>query len=44
MDRRVILKWILKKLDGIGLDWIVVAENTNKIRAVVNTVMNIQVL
>ena len=37
------LKWILKKYDGEKLDWICVSQGWDKFRAVVNTVMNLQV-
>ena len=42
-DGRIILKWILEKLD-VGVDWISLSLVTDKWRAVVNSVMNIRVL
>jgi hypothetical protein len=41
-DGRIILKYILEKWDG-GMDWIDFAEDRDRWRAVVNTVMNLQV-
>jgi hypothetical protein len=42
VDRRIILKWILKKCDG-GMDWIELAQDTDRWRALVNVVMNLPV-
>jgi hypothetical protein len=39
-DGRIILKWIFRKWDG-GVDWIDVAENRDRWRAFVKTVMNL---
>ena len=41
VDGSVILKWILEKWDG-GVDWIDLAQNRDRWRAVVNAVMNVQ--
>jgi hypothetical protein len=41
VDGRIILKWILKKLDG-GVDWINMAQDRDRWRAVVSTVMNLR--
>jgi hypothetical protein len=41
VDGRVILKWILEKWDG-GVDWIDLAQDRDRWRAVVNAVMNVQ--
>jgi hypothetical protein len=42
VDGRIILKCVFKKLDG-DMDWIDLAQDRNKLRAVVNTVMNLRV-
>jgi hypothetical protein len=42
VDGRIILKWIFKEWDG-GTDWIQVAPDRHRWRAVVNTVMNLRV-
>jgi hypothetical protein len=42
VDGRIILKWILKKLDG-GMDWIELAEDRDRWRALVNALMNLRV-
>jgi hypothetical protein len=42
VDGRIILKWIFKKWDG-GMDWIELAQDRDRCRAVVNTVMNLWV-
>jgi hypothetical protein len=41
-DGRIILKWIFKKWEG-AMDWIDVAQDSDRWRAVVNAVMNIRV-
>jgi hypothetical protein len=41
-DGRIILKWIFKKLGG-GMDWIELAQDRNRWRALVNVVMNLRV-
>ena len=41
VDGRIIQKWIFEKLDG-GVDWISVAQNRGKWRAVVKTAMILQ--
>jgi hypothetical protein len=41
VDGRVILKWMLEKWDG-GMDWIDVAQNRDRWRAVVHAVMNLR--
>jgi hypothetical protein len=39
---RIILKWLFKQWDG-GMDWIELAEDTERWRAVVNAVMKLPV-
>jgi hypothetical protein len=39
VDGRVILKWILKKWDGV-MNWLELAQDRDRWRAVVNAVMN----
>jgi hypothetical protein len=41
-NRRIILKWILKKWDG-GMDWIYLAQQRGRWQVLVNVVMNLQV-
>jgi hypothetical protein len=41
---RIILRWILRKLDwGGGMDWIELAQNKNRWWALMKTVMNLWV-
>jgi hypothetical protein len=40
VDGRIILKWIFGTLDGV-IDWIDMAQDRNRWRAVVNAVMNL---
>jgi hypothetical protein len=42
VDGRMILKWTFKKSDG-SMDWIGLAQNRDRWRAVVNAVMNHEV-
>jgi hypothetical protein len=42
VDGRIILKWIFKKRDG-GMDWITLAQDSDRWRALVNAAMNLQV-
>ena len=39
----IILKWILEKWNGRGMDWVDLAEHRDRWRAVVNAVMNLWV-
>jgi hypothetical protein len=43
IDGRIILKWIFKKWDGRGMDWINVAQDRDRWQAHVNAVMNLHV-
>jgi hypothetical protein len=43
VDGRIILKWISERLDGGGMDWISLAQDRDRWRAIVNTVMNLQI-
>jgi len=43
VDGRIILSWILRKLDVGDMDWINVCKDRDKLRAVVNAVMNLWV-
>ena len=40
-DGRIILRWILSKWDG-GMDWIDLAQDRDRWRALVNAVMNLR--
>jgi hypothetical protein len=42
VDGRIILKWIFERLGG-GVDWIDLAQDRDRWRAVVNAVMNLRV-
>jgi hypothetical protein len=42
VDGRIILKQIFKKLDG-GMNWIELAQDRDRWRALVNVVMNLRV-
>ena len=43
VDGRIILRWIFTKLDVEGMDWIELAQDKDRWRALVNTVMNFRV-
>jgi hypothetical protein len=43
VDGRIILKWIFERLDWGGMDWIDLAQDRDRWRDVVNTVMNLRV-
>ena len=40
-DGRIILRWIMMKWDG-GMDWIDLAQDRDRWRALVNAVMNLR--
>jgi len=42
VDGRLILRWIFRKLGG-GMDWIYLAEDRDRWRAVLNEVMNLSI-
>jgi hypothetical protein len=42
VDGRIILKWILKRLGG-GIDWIDLAQDRDRWRALLYTVMDLRV-
>jgi hypothetical protein len=43
VDGRIILKWIFKKWDGGDMDWIDMAQDRDRWRALVHAVMNLRV-
>ena len=43
IDGRIILKWMLEKWDG-GIDWIDLAQDRDRLRALANAVTNHRVL
>jgi hypothetical protein len=43
IDGRIILKWISKKWNLGGMDWIELTQDRDRWRAVVNAVMNLRV-
>jgi len=43
MDGRIIIRWILRKWDGRGVDWIDLAQDRERWQALVDMVMNLQV-
>jgi hypothetical protein len=43
VNGRIILKWILEKRNG-GMDWLDMAQDRGRWRAVVNMIMNLRVL
>jgi hypothetical protein len=42
VDGKIILKWTCERLDG-GMDWINLAQDRDRWRALVNAVMNLRV-
>jgi hypothetical protein len=43
VDGRIILRWIFRKWNGGGMDWIELAQDGDKWRTLVNAVMNFRV-
>jgi hypothetical protein len=42
VDGRIILRWIFRKFEGVG-DWMVLAQDRDRWRALVSTVKNLRV-
>ena len=42
VDGRIILKWIFRKWDG-GMDWIDLAQDSDRWRSLINTVIKLRV-
>jgi len=43
IDGRIILRWIFRKWDAGGMDWIELAQDRDRWRALVNAGMNFRV-
>ena len=43
VDGRIILRWVFRKWDGGGMDWIDLAQERDRWRALVHAVINLRV-
>jgi hypothetical protein len=43
MDGRIILRWIFRNWNGGDIDWIVLAQDRDRLQALVNVVIRLQV-
>jgi len=43
VDERIILRWIFRKGDVGGIDWILLVQDRDRLRVLVNAVMNVRV-
>jgi hypothetical protein len=43
VDGRIILRWIFRKRDGVGMDLIDLSEDRDRWRALLNSAMNLRV-
>jgi len=43
VDGRIILRWVFRKWDVWGMDWIELAQDRDRWRALVSTAMNLRV-
>jgi hypothetical protein len=43
VDGRILLGWIFRKFDVEGIDWIELAQDRDRCRALVNAVLNLRI-